>query len=163
MIKKFAERISAAFAATDDATENDAPREHAINMATAVLMTEVARADYDYDESEFELLLDLITRHFGVSPEEAGELANAANETAEDSISLHEFTQLLNKQLTPREKERVVSLLWQVAYADGRLDKYEDSLISRISELLYVTRVRVMRLKHDAGPDADGADAHETG
>ncbi len=43
-----------------------------------------------------------------------------------------------------------MGLLWQVAYADGRLDKYEDSLVLKISDLLHVSRGRVMRLKHDA-------------
>ena len=123
-------------------------------MAAAVLMTEVARADYEYDESEFDLLLDLISNYFQISPEEAVELANEAGETAEDYVSLHNFTQLLNKNLSEREKGHIVSLLWQVAYADGRLDKYEDSLVLKISDLLHVSRGRVMRLKHDADPQA---------
>ncbi len=154
MIKKLAEKVSKALATTDTVEVNKEARAKAIRMATAVLMTEIARADFEYDESEFELLLDLITRHFQVSAEEAAQLANAAGETVEDHVSLHSFTQLLNKSLNASEKERVVSLLWQIAYADGRLDKYEDSLVSRISELLYVRRVRVMRLKHDADPQA---------
>ena len=40
--------------------------------------------------------------------------------------------------------------MWQIAYADGELDKYEDSLVLKISDLLYVNRAKVMRLKHDA-------------
>ena len=52
--------------------------------------------------------------------------------------------------LDENEKARIVSLLWQVAYADGQLDKYEDALVLKISDLLYVSRGRVMRLKHDA-------------
>jgi len=47
-----------------------------------------------------------------------------------------------------------VALLWQIAYADGRLDKYEDALVGKIADLLYVSRGRVMRLKHDADPAA---------
>jgi uncharacterized tellurite resistance protein B-like protein len=42
-------------------------------------------------------------------------------------------------------------MLWQVAYADGRLDRYENALVLKISDLLYVNRARVMRLKHDTG------------
>ena len=157
MIKRLTEKVSRAFAATDTAELNEDGRERAIRMATAVLMTEVARADYEYDESEFDMLLGLITKCFQISPEEAIELANEASETAEDYVSLHSFTQLLNKNLSQREKGRIVSLLWQVAYADGRLDKYEDSLVLRISDLLYVSRGRVMRLKHDANPQtSDG-------
>jgi len=152
MIKRLAEKVSRAFAATDAAKPDDGVRARAIRLATAVLMTEVARADYEYDESEFDLLLDLITNHFQIPPEDAGELANKAVDTVEDSVSLHSFTHLLNNRLSERERERIVSLLWQVAYADGRLDKYEDTLVLRISDLLYVSRGRVMRLKHDANP-----------
>ena len=154
MIKILVEKISRAFAATDTPEPDEDARERAIRMATAVLMTEVARADHEYDESEFDLLLNPITHSFQIPPEDAGELANQAGETAEDYVSLHHFTQLLNKNLSQREKEHIVSLLWQVAYADGRLDKYEDSLVLKISDLLYVKRGRVMRLKHDANPQA---------
>ncbi len=156
MIKRFAEKISRAFGATDTAAPDDDARESAIRMATAVLMTEVARADHEYDESEFNLLLDLITNCFQISADDAVELANDANETAEDYVSLHNFTQLLNEALNEPEKERIISLLWQVAYADGRLDKYEDSLVLKISDLLYVSRGRVMRFKHDADPQSRG-------
>jgi uncharacterized tellurite resistance protein B-like protein len=157
MIRILAEKISRAFAATDTAVPEEDTRERAIRMATAVLMTEVARADHEYDEYEFELLLDLITHSFQISPEDALELANRASETAEDYVSLHNFTQLLNKNLSERDKRRIVSLLWQVAYADGRLDRYEDSLVLKICDLLYVSRGQVMRLKHDANPQtSDG-------
>lgn len=155
MIKILVEKVSKVFAATDSAEPDEQARETAIRMATAVLMTEVARADHDYDESEFDLLLNLIKKHFQMSPEEAIELANEADNTAEDNVSLHNFTRLLNKNLSEREKEHIVSLLWHIAYADGRLDKYEDSLVLKISDLLYVSRIRVMRLKHDANPQRD--------
>lgn len=157
MIKTLADKVSKAFAAARKTDSDEDERAKAIRLATAVLMTEVARADYDYDESEFNLLLDLITRHFQISPEEAAALANEAGETAEESVSLHSFTHLLNEHLSEHEKGQIVSLLWQIAYADARLDKYEDSLVLKIGDLLYVSRGRVMRLKHDAKPQ-DGED-----
>ena len=152
MIKKIAEKLSKAFAATDAEKSDDDEREQAIRMATATLMTEVARADFEYDESEFDVLLELITNCFQISVEDAVELANEAADTAEDYVSLHSFTQLLNESLSEPEKEHIVSLLWRVAYADGRLDRYEDSLVLKIGALLYVSRGRVMRLKHEANP-----------
>ena len=57
---------------------------------------------------------------------------------------------MLHQHLDDAEKARIVGMLWQVAYADGELDKYEDSLVLKISDLLHVSRARVMRLKHDA-------------
>ena len=152
MIRRFTEKLTKAFTATDTPQSDEDAREHAIRMATAMLMTEVARADFKYDESEFDVLLELITNCFQISVEDAVELANEAAGTAEDYVSLHSFTQLLNVSLSELEKEHIVSLLWRVAYADGRLDRYEDSLILKIGALLYVSRGRVMRLKHDASP-----------
>ena len=154
MIKRLSDKVSKLFTATDTPQSDEDEREQAIRMATAMLMTEVARADFEYDESEFDVLLNLITSTFQMSVEDAVELANEAAGTAEDYVSLHSFTQLLNDSLSEPEKEHVVSLLWRVAYADGRLDRYEDSLIQKISALLYVSRGRVMRLKHDANPRA---------
>jgi len=129
---------------------NGADREAALRLATAVLMIDVARADHVFEESEFDSMLQLIESHFELSPEQAAELVNAAGDKADDMVSLFEFTQLLHKHLDKQEKARIVSLLWQVAYADGQLDKYEDALVLKISDLLYVSRGRVMRLKHDA-------------
>ncbi len=148
MIRELVDRISSAIQGDDDTAETD--RSEAIRLSTAVLMVDVARADYDFDEEEFTTLLDLIQIHFGLSAEDATQLANEASEVAEDLVSVQEFTSLLHKNLSDEEKSEVVALLWRIAYADGSLDKYEDSLVLKISDLLYVSRGRVMQLKHDA-------------
>jgi len=147
MIKELISRIA-------DTVSGAAPepgdRDATLRMATAILLTGVARADHVFDESEFDKLLEIIAAHFELSAEDAAELVIAAKERADDLVSIYEFTQLLHEHLDDDDKARVVSLLWQVAYADGQLDKYEDSLVLKISDLLYVSRGRVMRLKYDA-------------
>ena len=148
MIRVLVDRISLAIRSDDEAGETD--RASALRLATAVLMADVARADYEFDEEEFSTLLDLAQLHFGLSAEDATQLANEASEVAEDLVSLHDFTQLLHRNLSEDEKAEVVALLWRVAFADGRLDKYEDSLVLKISDLLHVSRGKVMQLKHDA-------------
>jgi len=150
MIRRLYLQVVESFSVTALPESTNADREAALRLATAVLMTDIARADHVFEESEFNSMLQLIEAHFQLSPEQAAELVNAASEKADDMVSLFEFTHLLNKQLDENEKTRIVSLLWQVAYADGRLDKYEDALVLKISDLLYVSRGRVMRLKHDA-------------
>jgi uncharacterized tellurite resistance protein B-like protein len=150
MIKQFINQVVDAISAPQTESQDNESREAALRSATAVLMLDVARSDNVFEESEFERVLGLVEAHFGMSPEDAAELVNAADEKAEDLVSLHEFTQLLHNNLDEIEKARIVGLLWQVAYADGRLDKYEDSLVRKISDLLHVSRGRSMRLKHDA-------------
>ena len=145
------DRVADAIAATDD--KPDVNRDEAIRMATAVLMIDVARADHVFDESEFDSVLELVRSHFALPAEQAAELVIAANDKAEDLVSAYDFTKVLHEHLDHGEKARVVSLLWKIAYADGRLDKYEDSLVLKISDLLHVSRGLVMRLKHDAQKD----------
>lgn len=148
MLKDLISRVTSAIDASDQDHEID--RETALRMATTVLMIDVARADHVFEDSELERVLELVESHFGISGIEAAELVDTANEKAENLTSAFEFTQVLHKHLDEKEKARIVSLLWQIAYADGRLDKYEDSLVLKISDLLHVSRGRVMRLKHDA-------------
>ena len=153
MIKQLMDRVAAAIAATESDDGDLEKRDAAIRMATAVLMIDVARSDYVFEESEYERVLQLVESHFGLSPEDAAELVNSANAKAETLVSAYDFTKVLHEHLNHDEKARIVELLWLIAFADGRLDKYEDSLVLKISDLLHVSRGRVMRLKHDA---ADG-------
>lgn len=148
MITRLFAQVIETISATDTVTAED--REAAMRLATAVLMIDVARADFVFDESEFDQVLKLVEVHFRLTAEQAAELVVEASDKAENLVDIHEFTRLLHDYLTEDEKARIVSLLWQIAYADGRLDKYEDSLVLKISDLLYVSRGRVMRLKHDA-------------
>ncbi len=150
MIKRLFRQVADAIASPEGQEAGGADREAALRRATAVLMVDVARADDEFDESEFHRLLTLIEAHFDLTAEEAAELVDVAGEEVDELVSVHEFTQLLHEQLSEDDKARIVSLLWQVAYADGRLNKYEDALVLKISDLLYVSRARVMRLKHDA-------------
>ncbi len=150
MIKRLFIQVVETITTTDSAASGVEDREAALRMATAVLMLDVARADHVFEESEFDRVLRLIETHFGLSPEEAAELVNEAGDKAEELVSVHDFTQLLHEHLNENEKARIIALLWQIAYADGQLDKYEDSLVLKISDLLYVSRGKVMRLKHDA-------------
>lgn len=150
MIKRLMNRVVDAIAATDDPRQDAASRDAAIRMATAVLMIDVARADHVFDESEFDEVLKLVESHFRLPAEDAAELVNKAGEKADDLVSAYDFTRILHQHLDHDEKARIVELLWRIAYADGRLDKYEDSLVLKISDLLHVSRGLVMRLKHDA-------------
>ena len=150
MIRRLFVQVTEAISVTGSTSVKATDREAALRLATAVLMIDVARADHVFEESEFDRVLHLVEKHFRLTPEQAAELVNEANDKADELISAHEFTQHLHKHLDEDEKARIVGLLWQIAYADGRLDRYEDSLVRKISDLLYVSRGRVMRLKHDA-------------
>ena len=157
-MRRFIDQVASILSAPQPAGPSGGPdRDGAIRLATAVLMIDGARADHVFDESEVERILKLFEVHFKLTAEEAGQLINAASDRADEAVSAYEFTQLLHEHLDETEKARIVALLWQIAYADGRLDKYEDAFVLKISDLLYVSRGRVMRLKHDAEKNAQPA------
>lgn len=149
MLKRIVDKVAAAITASDPAAD-DGDRDSALRLATAVLMIDVAKADHVFEDSEMQRVEELIRSQFKLDQDAAAELIEDAGERADEIVGLHEFTQLLHEQLDEDEKARIVSLLWSVAYADGELDRYENSLVLKISDLLYVSRGRVMRLKHDA-------------
>lgn len=155
MIRRIFDQIVGAISQPESPETDPAAREQAIRRATAVLMLDVALADKEFDQSELEHLRVIAETHFGLGPGDATELIEEARNEAEELVSLYEFTQLLHQHMTEDEKARIVGMLWQIAYADGRLDRYENSLVLKISDLLYVSRGRVMRLKHDAARAAD--------
>lgn len=155
MLRKIFDRISESLGAAQSDGGSEESREQAIRHATAVLMIDVARADSTFDDLELARIVDFARAQFGLDDAEAAALVDAATADAEDLVSLHEFTQLLHHNLSDAEKDGVVATLWRIAYADGDLDKYENSLVLKISDGLHIPRGRCMRLKHDAADAGD--------
>jgi uncharacterized tellurite resistance protein B-like protein len=119
-----------------------------IRHATAVLLVEIARADHERLAIEHDAMLESLKGGFNLSAIDAESLLTRAETAAENSVSLHEFTRVLHAELSYIEKEKVVEMLWRIALADKVLDKYEDYMVGKIAELLYVVRGDVMRLKN---------------
>jgi uncharacterized tellurite resistance protein B-like protein len=125
-----------------------AEREHAVRVATALLLIEVARADYVDDAAEDAAMLRSLEQFFSLSAADARLLLEEARREADHAVELQQFTRRLHEQLSVAEKHRVVEMLWQVAFADQRLDKHEDNLVGRIAELLYVSRSDLIRIRN---------------
>ena len=70
-----------------------------------------------------------------------------ADKKNNEIISLHELTAGINKEYTYVEKKDLIKMLWDIAYSDGRIDKYEDYTIRKISDLLYVKHSDFMKAK----------------
>lgn len=127
----------------------EAPDEDArIRLATAVLLVEISRADFEEQPEEAEAIERLLSQHFSLDAAESEILVEQARTESDRSVSLHDYTRTLHDTLTEKEKAAVVELLWEVALADDELDKYEDYLLRKIAELLYVTHPELIRLKH---------------
>jgi uncharacterized tellurite resistance protein B-like protein len=123
-------------------------RRHAVQLATALLLIEVSRADYSEDLTESEATFRLLKEFFELSVEEATLLVAEARAEADHAASLQSFTRQLHGVLTMDEKHRVVEMLWKVALADKHLDKHEDHLVRKIAQLLYVSHSDLIRIRN---------------
>lgn len=110
----------------------------ALQLACTALLVEVSRADAHVDEQEERAILTAVERAYGLGDSEARNLLAEADTLSDRAVSLSDFTRVLTEHLDRSARIRVVELLWQVAWADGRIDKYEDYWVRKIAELLYV-------------------------
>lgn len=122
--------------------------DHSLHLATAALLFEVLRADYQEHPGERDVLEKQLQSHFDLDAEETRQLADMASQEAAESVSLHEFTHLINREFSAEERVRIMEMLWQVAFADGHLDPYEEALVRKIADLIYVPHRDFIRAKH---------------
>ncbi len=133
-----------------NAAENSLSDEQAIQFACAALLIEVSRADFSLDDQETRAIGALIRDQFNLDPAAVESLIELADEEVKQSHSLYQFTRLINDFYTYEQKLQLMEAMWQVAFADNNLDKYEEHLIRKVSELIYVSHSDFIRLKVSA-------------
>lgn len=136
--------IKRLFAAEDSATE-DTDRLH---MAGALLMLEVACADFSLGSRERSVLQGRLAERLKLADAELEKLVEQAMAQHDLSVSLHEQVALLNEHYDPAAKKALLRDLWTVAYADGELHHYEEAVIRRLADLLYVPHRDFILTKH---------------
>ncbi len=125
------------------------PRDE-LRIAAAALLVEMVRADFDESPEELARARELLTERYGLDAPDAERLLDAARREADHAVSLFRFTHLVNQHFTMPDKLALMGMLWDVAYADGRIDKHEDALMHKLADLMYVPLVDLMRLKERA-------------
>jgi uncharacterized tellurite resistance protein B-like protein len=135
-----------------------AEEEHKLQLATAVLLVEVMRADPEITDAEREAVLAGLRRKFTLAPDELDRLMELAEAKARTANDFFGFTSTLNDNFTHPQKVRMVEFMWQVAYADGAIEAAENHVISKIAGLLHVTHGEYIAAKLHAqqasGPGA---------
>lgn len=109
-----------------------------IELATAALLVEVVRIDRETSPAEREAVLRAVHEKFGLSDAQADALIAAAEDEMRQATDYYRFTSLIDRRFTQAQKERVIELMWRVAYADAALSAHELHLIRKIAGLLHV-------------------------
>ncbi len=116
-------------------------------LSAALLLTELARADLEVAEVEQAKIRELLAARYALDDAALDRLLDEARTRGEQAVSLYDYVQALNARLDPAAKSELMTMLWQVAYADGRLDPYEEHLLRRLAGMLYVTDAEFIRTK----------------
>ena len=118
-----------------------------LDRACAALLVEIAFADKDFDEREKESLKESLLKSYAIDIETINEIINDAEKTVNESTSLYEYTRTVNDEFEYPQKLNLLENLWKVAYADETLDKYEEHLLRRISDLIHISHSDYINVK----------------
>ncbi len=112
-------------------------KEH--QLAAAALLIEAARLDEDHSSMETATIHRILGAKFDLSEMETTSLFEAASDTQEKSVDIHQFTRQIKQTFSEEERIHLIEMLWEVAYADGVLHDYEANLLRRVGGLIHVS------------------------
>ncbi|AHI29395.1 tellurite resistance TerB family protein [Marinobacter similis] len=142
------DQLKKLFAAPE--SENQEPDNHQLAVAATALMVQLSRADHNEDERELQTIVDCAVKAHQVTRDEAEAILKDALDHADDATSMYEFTGQINEHLDQNAKQSLLESIWRVAFADGRIDKYEEHLIRRMADLLHLNHREYMQARHRA-------------
>ena len=128
-------------------------------VAAAALLVHVATLEKELSESGRARLQALLKTRFELTDELTEELIDAAVAADHEAVDFYHFTSLLNRTLNEEGRQRIVEMMWEMVYADGRVTEFEDNVMWRVSDLLGVsTRDRIALHQEVAGERSETAD-----
>ena len=132
--------------ATDlDSQERD--ESERVQMATCVILLEVARSDDEFSSIEKATIEAVFKKDFEISAEATEEMMKIAKRKREESIDIWEFTHLINENYSKEEKKKIVEAAWKVIYADDKLHSYEDHFVHKLAKLLQLRHSDLIEAK----------------
>ncbi|MGD2139764.1 MAG: TerB family tellurite resistance protein [Burkholderiales bacterium] len=132
-------------------------------QAVATLLYETARVDSNIKNEDLQVACECLRELFALSPEQARALLDQAAAPGQRPTSYLPMTKLVNERFSPHEKYRLVEYMWRVANADFEIDMYEDHLVRKIAELLYVPHRDFISAKLRARDSSNGDDSNQGG
>jgi len=118
-----------------------------LQIATCAIFLEMAKSDDNCTEEERKEIVSVMQKTFDLEKEYVDELIDLTKTRIEQSISIYEFTGIINTNFTPDEKFELMKNLWRLIYTDQKLDKYEDQLVKKLGKMLHLEHKDVIAAK----------------
>lgn len=137
--------------------QNDDQRVLTLELATAALLCEVVRADYQAETKELDALRSMLRKRFSLDHASVDELMTLAADEADQAVDHFQFVRLVNDHYDYADKVGLVELMWRLAYADDQLDALEEHRIRKLADLLFVRHSDFIRTKLRVQEERNGA------
>ena len=124
----------------------------AMQLAAAALLIELSRADFERSESEQQAMEAILKNKFSLRDEQLKTLIELAETENREANSLYDFTSLVNEHYSTEQKIALIKAMWTVAFADGEISKYEDHLIRKTADLIYLPHSEFIKAKLAVSP-----------
>ena len=125
-------------------------------LAAAALMVHVATLEGDLSQASREKLHALLKARFELDDALTDELIDVAVAADHEAIDFYHFTSLLNRALNEEGRQRIVEMMWEMAYADVRVSEFEENVMWRVSDLLGVSARERIELPHQVADEQGG-------
>jgi uncharacterized tellurite resistance protein B-like protein len=119
-------------------------------LAAAALLIHVMTVDGKETAEELDKLHELLKRQFNLDDDLTAELIEEATAADRESVDLYRFTSQLVRSLDEEGRRRIVKMMWQMVYADGVLNEFEDNIVWRASDLLGISTRDRVELRREA-------------
>lgn len=131
-------------------------------LAAAALLIHASTIDGNVTANEREKLHALLKSRFALDDAATGELVDVSTLAEKEAADLYRFTSLLNRTLDEPGRLGIVEMMWEMIFADGRVNEFEDNLMWRVADLLGVSsRDRIALRRRVAGETAESSGAQE--
>jgi uncharacterized tellurite resistance protein B-like protein len=107
----------------------------------------MACIDDRFIPSEMVFILGVIKEKYGLSAEDAESLMTEAERELENSVDLWQFAKRINMNYSVEEKIELIEILWEIVFVDGKMDKYENYLVHKLSDLLHLSHRQLIDAK----------------
>lgn len=142
ILKRFLS-LSPGNAKASPGNEND----QQVLMAVCALFLEMGRIDGTFSQQETEMVVDLLTKKYGLAVEHVDAMMAEANRVLDESVDLWQFARVINENFDNARKEKLIERLWRIVYIDGKMDEHEHYLMNKLSNLLRLSHKQLIDAK----------------
>ena len=137
------------FPSSSGSQDDNSSDDDQLQLATCILLIEVSKSDDDYDVDEQKKIKSLLQKKFEMSKDDIENIYALCDKEHDRMTSLFEWTDIINKECNYEQKCIIIGFMWDIAFIDSKIDKYEDLTIRKVSDLIHVKHKDFISLKNE--------------